>query len=199
MKYAAVIAPSLRGAKSQATNARSFHGLANPNPNAKSVRRPDDVTQLTELKHKSVSSMSVREQAKWERFMQNECFSEEQLETIALLGTLYWLEVDGRAVSVLNVHQTDDAENGFLSNICTAKASLRRGMAQKLIQETIKSWKRKHPGAKTMALDVWTDNVGAIKLYEKLGFRTNRVQTSSRPKTGRMETFYSMALNLKRK
>jgi len=60
------------------------------------------------------------------------------------------------------------SKGGYVEDIFIIKEFRRKGIAKKLINEFIKILKEK--GYKKIHLSVNTKNIGAIKLYEKLGF-----------------------------
>ena len=58
---------------------------------------------------------------------------------------------------------------GFISNVYVKKEYRRKGIAKKLIKEIIGWFKKK--GATKISLELYKDNIAAIKLYHKFGFK----------------------------
>jgi len=67
------------------------------------------------------------------------------------------------------IYAEKDALVGHILTIDVSPVQRRKGIAQKLLQEIEKIFKEK--GVKTSRLEVREDNVAALGLYEKLGYR----------------------------
>lgn len=76
-------------------------------------------------------------------------------------------EIVGFIISVM--YFEDDTLVGHILTIDVLPSHQRKGIAQRLLQETEKLFEEK--GAKTCRLEVREDNVAALRLYQKLGYK----------------------------
>lgn len=88
----------------------------------------------------------------------------------------YNLYIDENKVSTATAYTFDDVENFdwiLLADITTFKKYQRKGYALALLTKILEDLKKKYP-KKGYYLLVKSDNIPAIKLYQKLGFRSIR-------------------------
>ena len=88
----------------------------------------------------------------------------------------YNLYIDGNKVSTANAYTFDGVANFdwiLLADITTFKKYQRKGYALALLTKILEDLKKKYP-KKGYYLLVKSDNIPAIKLYQKLGFRSIR-------------------------
>lgn len=97
----------------------------------------------------------------------------KQVEGVLGMSQVYWAEdtTTNQIVAVLVV--TIEEGRPTIWNVCTSVKNRGRGCARRLIQSAVKSWRRRHKtwADRSMYLYVHADNVGAKRLYEKIGFR----------------------------
>lgn len=89
----------------------------------------------------------------------------------------YVFECDGQIVSFVVMAVV--AGEGEILTIATDPAYQNRGLARRLLDQVIDALRRE--GAESLFLEVATDNVNAIKLYEGSGFQ----------RAGRRKAYYS--------
>ena len=75
--------------------------------------------------------------------------------------------VDGSVVAYADFREVSPT-SGFLSYICVDSRLRGRGIATRLFEEFL----RDHPRVERLELDVFSDNLTALRLYERLGFST---------------------------
>ena len=63
----------------------------------------------------------------------------------------------------------------FLNNLCVPKEYRRKGYAKKLLEKVIE--KTKNESKDHIILVVYRENIGAVDLYQKLGFRDYQSDT----------------------
>lgn len=88
----------------------------------------------------------------------------------------YNLYIDGNKVSTATAYTFDDVDNFdwiLLADITTFKKYQRKGYALALLTKMLEDLKKRYP-KKGYYLLVKSDNIPAIKLYQKLGFRSIR-------------------------
>jgi len=107
-----------------------------------------------------------------------ECFDKEAFtkQQIAYLLTDYnsislIAKVDNKIVGFIigMMHYERNALIGHILTIDVSPTYQRKGIAQKLLQEIEKIFQEK--GSKASHLEVREDNIAALKLYEKLGYK----------------------------
>lgn len=76
-------------------------------------------------------------------------------------------KIVGFIIGMLYIERT--ALAGHILTIDVSTAYRKKGIAQKLLQEIEKIFKEK--GAKTCHLEVREDNIAALRLYQKLGYK----------------------------
>ena len=91
-------------------------------------------------------------------------------------GMLFTTPID-KVRELQNFNLTKYGNGLFINNICVSPDNRRKGIAQKLITNIIKNARTK--GVNFLFLQVKENNVGAIKLYRKLGFKDQHRFTGS--------------------
>lgn len=94
-----------------------------------------------------------------------------------------WQE-NGRIVGNVSLIPTNNTGHYLIANVAVHPTFRRRGIAHQLMQTTIQ-WARQSR-QNTLSLQVEEKNVGAVQLYEQLGFQTLASQTTWRNATGNM-------------
>ena len=125
--------------------------------------------------------------------IEKQCFGQEAFTKQQLTYLLTAYNAIGLAARVNSeivgfaIARVDIGRNTSFGHILTvdiAPAHRRRGIAQKLLQEIETIFKEK--GIKECRLEVREDNVAALNLYQKLGYR----------KVGKLEKYYGEAHGL---
>ena len=125
--------------------------------------------------------------------IENQCFKQEAFtkQQIACLITDYNTigltavingEIAGFVIARVNIIR--NVTFGHILTIDVAPAYRRKGVAQKLLQEIEAIFREK--GIKECRLEVREDNVAALNLYQKLGYK----------KVGKLEKYYGKAHGL---
>ena len=125
--------------------------------------------------------------------IENQCFKQEAFtkQQIACLITDYNTigltavingEIAGFVIARVNIIR--NVTFGHILTIDVAPAYRRKGVAQKLLQEIETIFREK--GIKECRLEVREDNVAALNLYQKLGYK----------KVGKLEKYYGEAHGL---
>ena len=78
----------------------------------------------------------------------------------------YWIEKNDEAAAVICINLGD--KNPLITEIYTGKKFLHQGMASTLIRKSMDTLY--HMGYDEIILNVMTENLDALHLYEKLGF-----------------------------
>lgn len=86
-----------------------------------------------------------------------------------ILAGFVW-EEDGKVIGLANVSRQSRAPRGYIANVAVLPEHRRKGIARKLVEACVEHARKR--GDKSVALDVITDNLPALQLYEKLGFET---------------------------
>ena len=124
--------------------------------------RPDDAVKVVELGGPDVSEM--RELA---ALTKPGPFAQRTRQ----LGTFLGIRVEGRLVAMAGERMKVPGHTE-VSAVCTHPDHVGKGYARTLMMEVMRRIRRRH---ETPFLHVRQDNVGAIGLYRKLGFRERKV------------------------
>jgi ribosomal protein S18 acetylase RimI-like enzyme len=90
-----------------------------------------------------------------------------------------------RAIAFIISFQRQDF--GYISVVAVAPAHRRQGVATALIQRVAEHWRSK--GLTSLRIDVYADNLAAVRAYETLGFRVyeTREEVNGRDSASRDE------------
>ena len=122
--------------------------------------------------------------------VETECFKEEAFTKEQILQLLGDYNAIGLVARIGNeivgfvigmIYFDRNALHGHILTIDVSPTYRRRGIGQKLLQGIEEIFK--HKGVRASALEVREDNIGAINLYKKLGYK----------KIGRLKNYYGSA------
>lgn len=120
------------------------------------------------------------------RVLEKDCFKEifhDQGRQVLLNGLVWWMEhpKNHQIVSITSLNR-DDRGRPTLWNVCTSTKFQKQGHAERLLRAVLEIWKthpQRQPTEHLLYLYVKKTALGALHLYEKLGFHI--LHSSSTP------------------
>ena len=131
--------------------------------------KPEDKAQLTKLYHDSYTRDLVTDMDDATKEIEQTFLGE--FGTLDLDASLVVIEGERLIGSILTVEEApwpDTPAGPFIIDLFIHPDTRRRGLAHAMISEAVLALSKK--GKKTAALRVLSNNMGAIRLYQKLGF-----------------------------